>query len=146
MNDWALIILIVHAGATWFMTGLIWLVQLVHYPLMVRVGEPGFIAYEMAHMRRITFVVAPAMLIELATGVALVVGGGTLTTWTGLFLLVLLWLSTATTQGPMHNRLARGYDADLIRRLVVTNWLRTTAWSARAALVGYLLFQHAHTA
>jgi hypothetical protein len=37
-------------------------------------------------------------------------------------------------QGPMHVRLARGYDAELIGRLVATNWLRTIVWTARGVL------------
>ena len=39
---------IVHVLATWFMTGVIWFVQVVHYPLMARVGAEGFAAYERA--------------------------------------------------------------------------------------------------
>lgn len=35
-------LLYLHAGATLFMTGLIWFVQVVHYPLFLRVGEGNF--------------------------------------------------------------------------------------------------------
>jgi hypothetical protein len=60
-------VLLIHALVTWFMTGLIWFVQVVHYPLMAAVGSPGFAAYEAAHSRRTTWVVAPVMLAEAAT-------------------------------------------------------------------------------
>lgn len=38
------LLLTLHALNTWFMTGLIWLVQAVQYPLFVRVGREGFAA------------------------------------------------------------------------------------------------------
>ena len=34
-------LLILHAGATLYMAGVIWFVQIVHYPLFSRVGQPG---------------------------------------------------------------------------------------------------------
>ena len=55
---------LVHAAATWFLVGLIWIIQVVHYPLFARVGEDGFVAYEAAHTRLISLVVGPAMLVE----------------------------------------------------------------------------------
>ena len=34
--------LIIHAAATWFMVGLIWFVQIVHYPMFANVGRDSF--------------------------------------------------------------------------------------------------------
>ena len=56
-----MMLLLIHAGATLYMTGLIWFVQVVHYPLMARVGEDGFAEYEKHHQRLTTWVVAPPM-------------------------------------------------------------------------------------
>jgi hypothetical protein len=47
-----------------FMTGLIWFVQAVHYPLLTSFGADST-AYQSAHMRRTTQVVAAPMLAEL---------------------------------------------------------------------------------
>ena len=52
---------------TLVMVGVIWFVQIVHYPLMARVSRGEFAAYASEHQRRTTFVVAPAMLIEAVT-------------------------------------------------------------------------------
>ena len=41
MPDADVLLLLLHAAATLFMTGLIWFVQVVHYPLFARVGEDG---------------------------------------------------------------------------------------------------------
>ncbi len=38
-----------HITATLYMTGLIWFVQIVHYPLFARVGNAEFSAYEQRH-------------------------------------------------------------------------------------------------
>ena len=60
-------LMLFHVAATWYLVGLCWLVQRVQYPLMRAVGESRFVEYERMHVRRITPVVAPPMLIELAT-------------------------------------------------------------------------------
>ena len=51
-----------------------------------------------------------------------------------LGLLLVIWLSTALWQGPLHGRLQReGPRPDLLRALVRGNWLRTVLWTARSA-------------
>ena len=59
--------LLAHVAATAAMTGLIWFVQLVHYPLFARVGVADFTAYEREHVRRTGLLVAPLMLLEALT-------------------------------------------------------------------------------
>jgi uncharacterized membrane protein len=132
------VLLLAHAAATLGMAGVIWFVQLVHYPLMASVGTEGFAAYERAHTRLTSFVVAPLMLVELATGIALALGvaaDDTVQWRLGLVLLALVWLSTFALQVPQHARLARGFDAHAHARLVATNWIRTVLWTARGGIV-----------
>ena len=128
---WAEILPLAHCAATWFMVGLIWFVQVSHYPLF-RLADP--VAYVPAHIRRTTLVVAPPMLLELALSVLLVWSRPGPLAWTGLALLFFVWLSTALLQVPIHRRLARGFEAAPHRRLVRTNWIRTVLWSARGAV------------
>ena len=61
------VLLLTHAAATLFLVGLIWFVQIVHYPLMARVPVSEFAAYEHEHQNPTTFAVAPTMLIEVLT-------------------------------------------------------------------------------
>lgn len=133
------VLLVIHAAATWAMVGLIWFVQVVHYPLFDRVGPSSFRAYETEHQRRTTLVVMVLMPVELVTGIALVwLGPDTVApaaVLAGVGLLGIVWISTALWQAPLHGRLGRGYDAGLVRRLVDSNWLRTVVWSARGGLV-----------
>ena len=136
-------LLIVNAAATWFMTGLIWFVQVVHYPLFAGVGRDGFAAYHDAHARRTTWVVGPAMLCEALSAALLVAARPPTVTagaaWLGLALVAVIWLSTAALQVPQHGVLGAGFAEQSARRLVAGNWIRTAAWSARAVLVASLL-------
>lgn len=136
-------VLLIHAAATLYMTGLIWFVQLVHYPLMAKVGRAGYRDYQRLHERNTGWAVAPAMLIELGAAAWLVIDtpGGIerWLAWLGLSLVALLWLSTATLQVPCHKQLARGFDPGAHRRLVHTNWLRTALWSARGVIAMVML-------
>ena len=124
---------ITHAAATLFMTGVIWFVQIVHYPLFGRVGAANFRAYEREHARRTGWVVGPAMVVELALALALTTRGGALV-WAGLALLAVIWASTAFVQVPLHRRLEQEADVAAQRSLVRTNWIRTAAWTARAVI------------
>jgi len=132
-----------HAAATLFMTGLIWFVQLVHYPLFDRVGTAGFPAFQAEHMRRTTWVVGPPMLVEAVSAVLLWWSApDRVPGWihvAGLGLLVLIWGSTAFLQVPCHARLARGFDAETHRRLVRSNWIRVAGWTARTPMALWLL-------
>ena len=65
------LILLMQVFATLFMVGLIWFVQIVHYPLYANVGREQFPEYEALHNRMTTWVVGPAMLVELVTAVLL---------------------------------------------------------------------------
>jgi len=135
----AVVLLLLHAAATFFMTGLVWFVQVVHYPLFARVGAEEYARYQAEHVRRTGRVVAPAMLAELGSGVALLwfrpAAVSVAWVWFGLALLAVVWLSTALVQVPRHDRLAAGWDDRAGRELVATNWIRTVAWSARSLLV-----------
>jgi hypothetical protein len=130
-------LLYLHLASTLIMVGVIWVIQLVHYPLFELVGRDNFVAYERSHTVRIGLIVMPTMLIEAATAIGLLVlldgerGGVALI---GAILLALIWSSTALLQVPCHERLAVRFDDGAWRRLVRTNWIRTVAWSARGVL------------
>lgn len=135
-------------AATWFMTGLIWFVQAVHYPSYLRIGRGSFVGFQRAHLRSTGWVVGPAMAAEAAATI-LVAGASTAgghvagavgsLVWIGLGLLALTWASTAFVQVLLHRILKRKFDAAAARRLVGTNRAPTVAWSARAALATAML-------
>lgn len=132
-------VLLIHLACTWFMTGLIWFVQVVHYPLFADVGSDNFETYERSHIRKTTWVVAPVMLLELATGIWLMAGSTELTTilWAlaNLSLLLFIWLITCIILVPVHRRLECGFDRKNHHQLVRWNWSRTILWTIRAAIL-----------
>ena len=136
-------VLLAHVGATLFMVGVIWFVQIVHYPLFVMVGREDFAEYSLAHSHLTGFVVGPPMLLEAATAVALVVrtpGGVPFSLpLLGLVLLAVVWLSTAFLQSPQHTVLGGGFAADSHRFLVLSNWVRTVLWTGRGVVVLLML-------
>jgi hypothetical protein len=137
------ILLLAQAAATLIMTGLIWFVQIVHYPLFSQVGAEQFERYEAAHTARTTWVVGPPMLVEAVTALLLLwrrpAGIDLMQVWLGAGLLGVVWLSTAFVQVPRHNVLSRGFDAVAHGQLVASNWLRTVAWSLRSVLVLWMI-------
>lgn len=127
-----------HLVATVFMVGLIWFVQVVHYPLFVGVGESAFVAYEERHRVLTSWVVGLPMAVEGVTTVWLFLDPpsdiGRWLPFVGGVLLTVVLGSTVFVQVPMHERLSSGFDATAARRLVRTNWIRTVGWTARALL------------
>ena len=131
ITDW---LFPVHHAATWALVGLIWVVQLVQYPLFAQVGREAFVSYHQRYTRQITWVVAPLMFAEIGTAAWLVIAGSR-DPWllASLVPLAFNWISTWLVQIPLHDKLATGFDERAHQRLVTTNWWRTAAWSARAA-------------
>jgi uncharacterized membrane protein len=139
-----LVLLLLNASATLYMAGLIWFVQIVHYPLMGKIGTETYRQYQDLHQRKTTWVVGPPMLIEAFTSVLMVwfppIPNAALLLL-GIALLFLIWVSTALLQIPCHGQLSKGFDAKIHRQLVTTNWIRTLAWTLRAGLVCWFIIE-----
>lgn len=132
MNAW----LVAHLAGTAVMVGFVWTIQLLSYPMMAAVPGDAFVAYEAAHARRVTWLLALIAPVEVvaAAGVALFVDDVPVWLSTGAgAVLVAIWVSTALHFAPLHMRLGETFDPVLHRRLVATNWFRTIAWTARGA-------------
>jgi len=136
-------LVLIHAASTWLMTGVIWVIQLVHYPLFRLVGERNYTAYEAAHMGAITLLVGPLMLAEALTGLLLVgvqpSGVSRWLTYVGFALIALVWLMTLFVNAPQHTLLSAGFNAAVHQALVNSNWVRTLAWTARAVITGAMI-------
>jgi hypothetical protein len=138
-------VFLLHAFSTMAMVGLIWFVQIVHYPLFAAVGPERFAEYESSHQARTTIVVAPLMIAEALSAIALIwfrpdgVAFGLCVA--GMMLVALLWASTFLWQVPAHERLQQSFDGATHAFLVRSNWLRTAGWSARGLLVCVMLYQ-----
>jgi len=126
---------------SWILVGLIWVIQVVHYPTFEFIDASNFLAFHQYHTSAITFIVMPLMLAELGIGIYLTKQHPTI--YLGPLILVgLIWLSTFIIQVPIHNALGEGKDSFLIQKLVNTNWIRTILWTIKAIWVGYLFYSN----
>jgi hypothetical protein len=136
-------VLVASLAASWGMVGVIWVVQVVHYPLLGRlsVHEPGSAATE--HQRRIAWIVGPLMAVEGATALVLLAERPeTMSFASALVAAALLGIALASTvaiQVPQHTTLAAGHDENVAAALITGNWIRTVAWSARGVLLAVVI-------
>lgn len=137
-------VLLANAVATWTMVGVIWFVQVVHYPLLSVVPTSSASSVALDHQRRTGWVVALPMALEGASTLWLLVAAPgpvpVLLPWVGAVLLAAALGSTVLLSVPRHARMASSPDAAVGRELVLTNWPRTIAWSARGVLVAAMLW------
>ena len=132
-----------NVASTWFMVGIIWLIQIVHYPLFVHVGSKEFRTFHENHKILITPVVGIVMIVELVTsGIIIFQIPNGIPNWTvivGFILLGVIWFSTLLFQIPFHNKLSLKFDENVLRMLINTNWIRTICWSLRGIIVLIML-------
>lgn len=130
--------------ASAFNTGLIWIVQLVHYPGFLRISPETYTSYQQFHMRAISFIVAPSMVLELVltiAGLAMADLSRSYFYWGAAICLALVWVVTFFVSVPLHGSLVNGYNAEGIKRLIDTNWWRTIGWSLRTLLLAVILLK-----
>ncbi len=128
-----------------YLTGLIWTIQIVHYPMFALADRTNFSAFESEHGLRISSIVLVPMLLELVLTIVFL--GSNLKTipdwcpWVCAALVGIIWFSTFFLQVPQHNILAGGFDANAIASLVSSNWIRTAAWSVKTGLLAFVVYQ-----
>ncbi|MDZ7807716.1 MAG: hypothetical protein U5K71_11460 [Gracilimonas sp.] len=136
------LIFLVNTFASFFMTGLIWIIQLVHYPSFHYLGSENFKAFQLHHVNSIDKIVIPVMVAELATSFGLAWTDGFLSlNAVGFYIVILIWISTGLFSVPAHTKLESAKDDNAIRNLVSTNWFRTILWSLKSGLNFYLLYK-----
>ena len=140
------IILLANFVAATVMTGVIWFVQWVHYPLLASVPVDHAVKTAMKHQRSTGQVLAIPMAVEGFTTLGLLIsrpeGVQIIWPWIGAVLLAVALGSTVILSVPLHAKMVANPTAEVGRRLVVTNWPRTIAWSARAVVCTVMLMQY----
>ena len=141
MLGWTL--LLANTAATFTMLGLIWFVQLVHYPLMTLLPEPVALLFAARHQLRTTWIVGPVMFVEAVTGLLVIFihppGMHPAIAVVGFLLILFIFYRTGAVHVPQHRALARDHDCSTCEELVRSNWLRTLAWTIRGGLVLLLI-------
>ena len=139
------VVLTVHLVSACIMVGVIWFVQLVHYPLLAVVPVESAKQVAEKHQRWTGIVVGPPMVVE---GVSTLIlwantppGVWWWLTWVNDAFLAIALLCTIFLSVPRHARMVEAPDAKVGRELVLTNWPRTIAWTMCGFLAAVMLLQ-----
>lgn len=136
--------LVAGTAASWVMVGVIWFVQIVHYPLLAQLRD-AVSRTSAEHRWRTTVVVAAPMAVQgLATLVLLMAPPDQvwpLWPWAAAVLLAVALGVTAAVSVPLHVRMTDIGDLSAGRRLVITNWWRTAAWSGHGVVMTVMFAQ-----
>ncbi len=136
MNSWPLIVSQVCAT---YMCGVIWVIQLIHYPSFAYINPAQFTEAHQRHTSLMGVIVGPVMILELLAGLWLVSNKMTDFSLLNLGIIALLWFFTFFVSVPLHNQLGAGFNPVAIQKLVTTNWPRTILWTAKVGLTSYWL-------
>ncbi len=121
--------------SSWYMLGLIWLIQLSTYPSFLYIPKEDFLAFHSRHTAALGFLAGPPMVVQLVSSLI----WGSNNNWSILAFVALTWVFTFFVSVPIHNQLQIvGYDQKLIEKLITTNWLRTITWTGIAFYLLYL--------
>ncbi len=122
------------------MTGIIWIVQVVHYPTFNYLSASEFPAFHRFHEKYTSYIVIPVMTVELSTSLTTVtIEPNKFIHWLSLGCLLLIWICTFFISVPLHKLLSKGKNTHVIERLILTNWIRTALWNTRLGLMFYSL-------
>ena len=128
----------VHFLSTSLMVGIIWVIQLLHYPAFNFIKESDYVEFQHFHMQRISFIVVPLMILELFSAFMLVYYVRSNLLILCLIILLFIWLITFVFFTKLHQSLLGGYDKIIVDKLVQINWSRTVLWSLRLIILIYI--------
>lgn len=102
------LLLILNLAFTAMLSGLIWMVQLVHYPAFLHVGKENCFAFQQHHTRSISRLVVPLMVAELVFALWLLFWPMTFfvmeyLNYFAFACLLLIWLVTFLKAVPYHS-------------------------------------------
>ena len=137
-------VLLGHLIFTSIMTGVIWVIQIVHYPSFHFIEKELYTAFQKFHMNKISIIVMPIMLAELITGIMLFLDKSSKSPFLtiSIIILVLIWFITGVFFTKAHNELIAGYQELVVNQLVAMNWIRTLLWTLRLLLLTCFVYLH----
>ena len=119
--------------------GIVWFLQLNHYPLYREVPKSALPDYIAKHNRRLLLPVVMPMLVAIATSAWLAISrprglppAVVVVLAIDIFAIV---VSTVALQGPAHVKLEREGHERLIEIIVRSNWIRTFGWTINVAML-----------
>jgi hypothetical protein len=125
------------------MTGVIWIIQMIHYPSFLHISPDRFPEFHRFHSSQITWIVGPMMLLQLGSALSLTWSAPALYpsfwNWVFLGLSLAVFFATAAFSIPAHQELSQAFQPAALSRLVQTNWIRTVLWTLHCLLCFWVL-------
>jgi len=119
---------------------LIWLVQVIVYPVFREIPEDRFSSWHPKYCNQIGWFVLPLMIAQLLDSASTCFFVGDDLSWARLLCVVFAWGVTFLISAPCHRRLMREGRIDrVVDRLIRTNLWRSVAWSG-ALVVSWLQY------
>ncbi len=118
-----------HDASVFWMTCLIWVVQLNVYPLFYAIEGDQFNKLHEQHSNRIAWLVSAPMFLQLGISAFLAYTTNESGWIYRLSNAVFLFLITGFHSVPCHHKLARGKNLALIGSLIQGNWWRVVLWT-----------------
>ena len=119
-----------HSLVDFGMCVVLWLVQLVIYPSFLRVEPSELVAWHKAYTFRVSFVILPLMLGQLALAILTVLDDASILEWTAFALVIVCWYLTFFVSVPLHRKIEQNdISRETRQKLITTNWPRTILWS-----------------
>ncbi|MBA65128.1 MAG: hypothetical protein CMG55_04935 [Candidatus Marinimicrobia bacterium] len=127
----------IHTIFTSIMVGVIWVMQIVHYPIFRFVKKEEYNDFQNFHMKRISYIVVPSMIVELLSGIIVLYLNINISFQfqASMALLIIIWMLTGFVFSNIHNNLLNGFNIKTGYSLILWNWVRTTLWSIRLFLI-----------
>lgn len=142
-SGWWELIVIAHLAATWLLVGVIWTIQLVHYPSFSSIATETYATFQDRHMRSMGQLIGLPWLVEGICVLALFAFAPdtqtrVIATIGGLLEAVIIGVTIGWAI-PAHTALTAGFDPVAHRTLLRWNWVRTIAWTARGVIAVVLV-------
>lgn len=142
-SPWWTAIVVAHAASTWFLVGLIWMIQRVHYPSFASIHPDRYETFQQRHMEAMGRLIGLPWLIEGLSVLAVFLWAPTtemrVIAAVGGLLEAVVIAVTIWSSIPAHAALSAGFSAAAHERLLQSNWARTAAWTLRGLLAVALL-------
>ncbi|MAJ44107.1 MAG: hypothetical protein CMF96_05080 [Candidatus Marinimicrobia bacterium] len=116
---------------------LIIMTQKINYPLFLYVRSEDFNQYHNFYTNAVTKIVLPLMAIEMVSNLFLLLINYNNIYFFSQIIIFLIWLSTFFIQVPLHNKINKNYDELLVKKLIKSNWIRTSLWFLKFCLLFY---------
>ncbi len=119
--------------------GLILTVHFVHYKSFKFINDTSFIEFHKFHVKNISFIVLPLMIIEATTSILICYFYYSLFSLANLLIVFLIWVTTFILQVPSHNKLSSGKSILEINKLINGNIIRVFLWFLKVICITYII-------